>query len=248
MKKIVNIIFLSLLILNFNSCEIDNYDAPDATLEGCVYDHLGNLLESGQGKDNCTIRIKEISYANGDPDVVVIDRDLNMMQDGTFRNTKLFGGTYVMRPYAGCFYPIAEADYKTVELSGGKTTYVEFTVTPYLTLEWVQEPYQDADGFIRAKFKFTRNAKDGATMPTPNYAKMCISTSVKVGNNSDGRYTASDSAITAAQEGQEIELVSKAKIQYTQTLWVRIGARCNDADGKYCFSSIKTVNATGYDS
>jgi hypothetical protein len=246
MNKIVNIFLSSLLIAAFTACEKDNYDAPDATVEGYVYDHNGDLLETGQGKDNMCIRIKEISYANGDPDVVVIERDLNMMQDGSFLNTKLFGGTYEMWPYQGCFYPVEKEDYKTVELKSGKTTKVEFTVTPYLTLEWIKEPSQDPDGYIRASFRFKRNAKTGHSMPDVESAKLFISTSVKCGNNSDGRYTDNDVTITNTQEGQEIELKSRDKIWYTQPLWVRIGAKCKDADKKYCFTSIKSIEATGF--
>lgn len=246
MKKIVNIFMLSLFIVGFSACEKDNYDAPNAAIKGTIYDHNGNLLETGQGKDNMCIRIKEISFANGDPDVVVIERDLNMMQDGTFQNTKLFQGTYEMWPYAGCFYPIEKEDYQTVELRGKRTTTVEFTVTPYLTLDWVKKPYQDADGYIRATFKFKRNAKAGHSMPDLESAKMFISTSIKCGTNSDGRYTDNDLTITNVQEGQEIELKSRDKIWYTQPLWVRIGAKCKDADKKYCFTGIETIDAIGF--
>lgn len=246
MKNIASIIILSLSLICFSACEKDNYSAPDAKIEGKIFDHNGNLLETGHGKDNMCIRIKEISYAKGDPDVVVIERDLNVMQGGVFQNSKLFKGTYEMWPFRGCFYPIDKEDYKTVELRGGRTTQVEFTVTPYLTLEWIKEPYQDAEGFIRASFKFKRNVKSGMEMPDVEGAKLFISTSVKCGNNSDGRYTDNDLTITNTQEGQEIELKSKQKIWYTQPLWVRVGAKCKDADKKYCFTNIKSIDAEGF--
>lgn len=247
MKKILNIFLWFLLITCFSACQIDNYDAPDATIQGQVYDNDGNPLETGQGKDNMCIRILELSYAHGDSSITVLPQDLNMMQDGSFENTKLFKGTYQMWPFQGCFYPLDKEDYKTVELKSGQTTKVEFTVIPYLTLEWVKEPYQDtADGFIYASFKFKRNAKDGVTMPNVVSAKLFVSTSVRCGTNSDGRYTDNDVTITNTQEGQEITLKSKDKIWFSQKFWVRIGARCNDADQKYCFTSIKTVDATGF--
>jgi len=246
MKKIVNIFFLSLLFTCFYSCEIDNYAAPDATIQGQVYDNDGNALETGQGKVNMFIRINEISYAHGDSNITVLNQDLNMMQDGSFENTKLFKGTYLVWPFQGCFYPVDKADYQTIELKSGKTTKVQFTVIPYLTLEWVKEPYQDTDGFIKATFKFRRNAKDGVAMPNLVSAKLFVSNSIKCGDNADGRYTDNDVAITNTQEGQEIALKSKDKIWYTQKLWLRIGAKCNDADQKYCFTSIKTVDANGF--
>ena len=67
---------------------------------------------------------------------------------------------------------------KVVELKSGKTAEVDFTITPYLTLEWVDAPYQDADGFLWASFKFTRNAKEGYDMPDVEKAQMIIGTTV----------------------------------------------------------------------
>ena len=70
MKKILNLFLLSLVAFAFASCEMDNYDAPEAAVEGQVYDHNGNPLQTAQGQGNMKIRIKEISYANGDPNHV----------------------------------------------------------------------------------------------------------------------------------------------------------------------------------
>lgn len=52
MKKTLSILLLSLTALCFTSCEIDNYDMPGAAVEGQVYDHLGNPLQTAQGQGN----------------------------------------------------------------------------------------------------------------------------------------------------------------------------------------------------
>ena len=244
MKKILNLFLLSLVSFAFASCEMDNYDAPEAAVEGQVYDHLGNPLQTAQGKGNFKVRIKEISYANGDPNVVVTEQNLNMMTDGSFRNTKLFEGTYEMWPYETCGYPCEEEQMKTVTLENGKTARVEFTITPYLTLEWVGEPYQDEEGVLHASFKFTRNAKDGFTMPDVEHAQLIIGRNIIA--SSDGRYTDNSIDITNAQEGQVIELKSKVKIEFDEKLYLRVAANCKDQLKKSCYTPIISFDAKGF--
>ncbi len=253
MKKILNLLALSALTLGFAACETDNYDAPDATLQGRFIDRAtGNPLETSQGKGNLTLRIKEISYAHGDESITVQPQDLNVMQDGTFQNTRLFAGIYEIWPYESCCYEGQQA-MQTVELRSGRTTQVEFSVTPYFEVEWIGEPWQDADGYVHAKYKFVCNPlPDGDyTQAEPAKAKLFISTSVKVGTNSDGRYTDNDVDIKAADEGKELTVKTKAPIAFSQKFWLRIGVKPkNDsAHGvldKYCFSSVKTIDATGH--
>jgi hypothetical protein len=243
MNKIINIFLLSLSLICFSACEIDNYDAPDATIVGQVYDQAGNPLQTALGQGNMKIRIKEISFAHGDSNVVVTEQDLNMMMDGSFKNTRLFAGTYEMWPYETCGYPCEEEQKKVVELKSGKTTEVQFTVIPYLTLEWVDEPYQDEDGYIRASFKFTRNAKEGYSMPDVEKAQLLVGTTIA---STDARYTDNTVPISNIQEGDIIQLKSKAKIEFTQKLFLRISANCMDTYKKSCFTDIKTIDAKGF--
>lgn len=253
MRKIMSILALSVAALGFTACEIDNYDAPNATLRGQFINKVtGNLLETSQGTGNMTLRIKEISYAHGDETVTVAEQSLNVMQDGTFQNTKLFAGTYEMWPYESCCYESTQA-MQTVTLHGGKATEIEFEVTPFFEVEWVGEPWQDAEGYIRARFKFHCNPRpdESYTQAEPNMAKLFISTSVKVGTNSDSRYTDNDITITSADEDGTLTVSTKAPIDFTQRFWLRIGvkAKADSANGildKYCLSSVKTIDATGH--
>ena len=73
MRKIVNAFLLSLFVTCFCACEKDNYDAPEATVIGQVYDHTGKPLQVALGQGSMAIRIKEISFANGDPNIVVTE-------------------------------------------------------------------------------------------------------------------------------------------------------------------------------
>lgn len=251
-KNILNICGLLFLTIGFASCEMDNYDAPDATLEGKFINKVtGMPFEASQGKGNMTLRIKEISYAHGDETIVVTEQNLNVKQDGTFLNTKLFEGTYEMYPFESCCYEGKEI-MQMVDLKGGKRTQVNFEVTPYFEVEWVGEPYQDADGYVCAQFKFKRNPLPGTdyTQAEADKAKLFISTTVKVGDSSDSRYTDNDKTITTLDENNVITVKTKAAIDFSQKFWLRIGVKPknNSSKGvydKYCFSTIKTIDAKG---
>lgn len=240
MKKVIYIIASFLMLCGMSACEKDNYDAPAATLKGQVYDNEGKPFQTAAGQGSMSIRIIEESFAGGNDDITVTPQSLNMMQDGAFINTKLFAGTYSVQPWQGAFYEDVEPE--KVLLSSGKETSVSFTVTPYLTLEWVKKPYLDDEGYLKASFKFRRNAKEGFTLPAPNECCMWISRTQYCGTEGDANYTPGLRKITADEEGQEIELSSKIPIKYSMTYWVRIGANVNDTYKKYNFTDIVKID------
>lgn len=94
MKKIFNLLLVTALVLGFSSCEKDNYDAPEAGVFGQVVDHNGKPLQTAMGQGSMKIQITELSYAGGDESIVVTNQNLNMRQDGSYSNSKLFAGTY----------------------------------------------------------------------------------------------------------------------------------------------------------
>ncbi len=242
MKKIFLAFASAILLFGATSCEKDNYDAPDATLQGQIYDNEGKPFQTANSQGSMRIKIVEESYANGDETVTVTPQYLNMRQDGSFINTKLFPGNYSVLPEQGAFYEDVEA--ANVNLSSNKSTTVDFTVTPYLTLEWVKTPYIDSEGYLKASFKFRRNAKAGFDMPAPNECCMWISRTQYCGTEGDGNYTPGLRKITADEEGEEIELSSKIPIKYSMKYWVRIGANVSDTYKKYNFTDILTIDVT----
>lgn len=252
MNKTIKILSLALLSLGAVACEIDNYQAPDATLEGKFIDKVtGKNMELAHGTGNMSIRIMETSYAHGDETVVVQPQSLNVQQDGTFKNTKLFAGTYEMWPFESCCYEGENAK-QVVNLTSGKTTNLVFEVTPYFEVEWVDEPWQDEKGYVHATFKFTRNPvpDDSYTPADAEKAQMFISTTMKVGTGGDSRYANNELNVTNADEGNVISAVSKEPMYFTQKMWVRVGVKpkvnaTNGVFDKYCLSSIKTIDVTG---
>ena len=102
MKVFNYYILLVLLCLSFTACETDNYEAPDCTIQGKISDHRNQPFQVNQGAD--IIRIREISWAK-DSTTYTANRKLKVQQDGTYRNTKIFRGTYRLLPYSGAFFP-----------------------------------------------------------------------------------------------------------------------------------------------
>ncbi len=247
MKKNI-LLSLTLLLglgLGLTSCEKDNYDEPEAGIQGTITDSTNGMpLETATAKSQMSMRITQTSWAK-DETTTVTPQELNMKQDGTYFNDKLFAGTYTVVPWQGPFYPLSDDEVQTVQLKGGKVTTANFTVTPYLTIDWVQEPYYDtADGKIKCSVKFTRNGKDGFEKPDVANMQLYISTNQYVGPNAEARLTPAAIKITNDQEGQTIELESKIAVEYNNIYWFRVGANCSDTYKKNNYTSIKTLEIT----
>ena len=81
-------------------------------------------------------------------------------------------------------------------------------------------------------------------MPDVEKAQLIIGTTVMCG--ADARYTDNTIDITNIQEGDVIQLKSKAKIEFTQKLFLRVSANCKDTYKKPCYTDVKTIDAKGY--
>ncbi|MBN2639524.1 MAG: DUF3823 domain-containing protein [Bacteroidales bacterium] len=241
MKNISLIYLLLLTLLSFSSCELDNYDGPNAALSGQILDHNGNRVQTLQGGADMRLKLEELSWAKGDTTVAIIPTYLNVKQDGTYMNDKLFAGEYRITPIEGAFYPYDEEG-ELVTIKGRAT--MDFIVTPYLNVEWVTEPYLDENAYIRAAIRFTRNAKDDVAMPDLNNCQLFIARTKYCGsNNYDNQLVAAPWTITNTQEGTTIELITSRAVKYVgTTYYVRAGVSCKDAYKKYNYTDIKTVH------
>lgn len=122
MKPIKNIILAcGVLALGCTSCEIDNYDAPDAGICGTLIDSETGAPVYTEQPDGARIVLLDKSYDNPVP------LKFWVKADGTFRNVALFSGKWGVYPDEGPFFPVEE---QTVTLKG--ITEHNFTVTPYL--------------------------------------------------------------------------------------------------------------------
>src|SRR5688500_18413946 len=137
MKNIVNTLIISAALLTVSSCsKVDNYDGPTETLQGRIIDAPnGQTVQSEVSGDNgngTRIKLLETSWSDNPTPLYLATK-----QDGTYTNTKIFEATYKMIA-EGAFIPMdlpANDRSQTVHVQGGTTT-VDFTVSPFLRVEW----------------------------------------------------------------------------------------------------------------
>lgn len=238
MKRLLNSITIVICLMLFASCEIDNYDEPDATIQGVFYDHNGRPLQLNHGSEY--IRMREISWAKDDPNKFTANRKLKVQLDGTYRNTKQFAGDYRMFPVEGNFFPYYDANDpnkdgdnagELVRISG--VTNQDFTVTPYLTIEWIETPMATPDNFIECAVRFKRNQKAGFEMPDLREARMQVSRTINPSGGNDGDLFPTPMVLTNDMEGKVIRFKTARAVKWTGIdYWIRITMNCQTAAGK----------------
>nr|WP_295934465.1 DUF3823 domain-containing protein [uncultured Dyadobacter sp.] len=230
MKTFLYILLIPALLC---ACRIDNVDAPDSTFEGRLVDATGAGIQLEQGASSARLKLEELSWSN-----TPLPMYLNLKQDGSFINNKLFPGNYKVTPVEGPFYPVAE---KVVDIKGAVSQ--DFTVIPYLNVDWVAEPVVNADKKVSVTFRFTGNpAPEGLIKPNPLDYQLFISTNQYVGNNNwDNTAVGAVVPVTVDKEGKDITITSSVPMKYSTTYYVRIGVRVNDTYKKYNYTTIKTI-------
>ena len=141
MKKIILYtgVVMSLLL---SSCELDNYDAPDAKFFGSIIDSDTNEPIPQDLIQGSVIDYIELGYEN--PQI----QQLRFKADGTFRNNLMFSGSYVVQPVRGNFFEVP-AD--TIEI-GGDTEYT-FSALPYIRINDVNIEINADTSKVIATFK-----------------------------------------------------------------------------------------------
>lgn len=133
------------------SCIKDNYAAPAETFKGAFVEKGTNVpFQTALGNTGIRIRMMEYSWSDTPQPY-----DMNVKQDGTFQNTKVFKGKYGVTP-EGAFVPLKE---EVIEIKG--TIEKTYEVEPLLKLEWVGQPVVNPDGTVSVQVKVTR----GTTNP-----------------------------------------------------------------------------------
>jgi hypothetical protein len=246
MKQALYIIALGLSVFTAASCtKIDNYEGPTETLQGRIIDvGTGQNLQSEVSGDNGSgtrIRLLETSWSANPTPLYLAGK-----QDGTYINTKVFAATYKMIA-EGAFVPmdIAGADKsQTVEVKGGTTT-VDFTVDPFLRVEWVGEPVLKSDGTITAQVKVTRGTSNTAYQQNITDLALFLCPFQYVGNNNyEAKYspkTTYSGTAGNAIAGQTITLTTIGGALPKQNWYLRVGSRIVFGTNRYNYSTVKMV-------
>ncbi len=87
--RFTGILFSALLaVSSVCSCTLDNFDGPDASIEGAFYDDETGELVQQEIVNGTKIRYEENGWDNPEQQTMVV------RNDGTYRNTKMFSGHY----------------------------------------------------------------------------------------------------------------------------------------------------------
>jgi hypothetical protein len=244
MKNIALTAFTCAVLLIGNSCKkVDNYDGPTETLKGSIIDAgtKQNVQSEVSGDNGSGTRIKllEISWSDTPTPLYLATK-----QDGTYINTKVFAATYKMIA-EGAFVPMDLAgndQTKTIDVKGG-TTAVDFTVEPFLRVDWVGQPVINADGSVSVQVTVTRGTSNPSFQQNIINLALFVCPYEYVGNNNyDSRYSnvLTYSGTTGnAIAGQTITLTSKPLPK--KDWFLRVGSRIAYGTNRYNYSTVQMV-------
>jgi hypothetical protein len=136
------IIYTSLLLgLSLGSCELDNYDAPDAQFFGSITDDETNEPIQQDLIEGSRIDFVETGFENPNT------RQIRFHTDGTFRENNLFSGAYEVQALRGNFFSTEKT---TIDIQG-KTEY-HFRALPYIRIRNVDVTFDEIRGIVTASF------------------------------------------------------------------------------------------------
>ncbi len=223
MKNILKILVLPLIIslLTF-SCEIDNYEGPDASISGRFLDNVTGELVGTDITNGNSIGAYELGWASEARQNWVIKNS------GEYTNNLVFAGTYRLELNNGNFYPFVVNDFV---IEKGSNTH-DFTVTPYIRIKNPEIRYDAGTKIVTATF----NLEAGGTEVKLNEIRLFAFTDHWVGNyvkfaitSADCYKRASNNLVSATISGDKYTLTMNVAdngslFKYTRNYYFRIGA------------------------
>jgi hypothetical protein len=218
MKKICYILPVILMMMFMTACEVDNYDLPDAGLQGTVTDAVTGkgVITEQPGGFNIYLREIDEKYPNAP------NRSFQVKPDGTFTNTKVFAATYDVWPVNGPFVPLTESQRQRVTLSSNQLTSVNFTVTPYVSFESVSITKTGAD---EATISFILHKNAGTIQ---DYRVFATNRTPLVGTQATDNVGGNAVTVAESDLGHLIT-VTRSGFEAGTKYWLRLGARCAES-------------------
>lgn len=124
MKRIMLYMSVLLCLMFVVSCELDNYEGPDSSVSGGIYDGETNQLIEQDIINGTQIEYTEHGYENPQLQYMICK------VDGTYQNDLMFAGTYTVAAVRGNFVPMKPLD---VKIQGGTT--LDFKAQPYIRIK-----------------------------------------------------------------------------------------------------------------
>lgn len=228
------------------ACEDDNYDGPKETFTGSFTDkETGEPFQTANGNTGIRIRMMEYSYSDNPQPY-----DMYAVQDGTFKNTKVFKGDYGVTP-EGAFVPLEE---EIIRIKG--TVKKDYQVEPLLRVEWVGEPVLNADGTVDVQVRITRGTSNPDYQQDLAEAWLFVSETSYVGDysysqNYSTKLVASDLAgqlgqVITVRSGQPdgLSAIQRPFPEYSRKYFLRFGARTTrqfSGVNRYNYTTIKEI-------
>lgn len=220
-------IFIGLLslLLPLTSCgKLDNYAEPEETLTGKLIDKISGETLLTEQPNGFRIRLLETSWSEAPQPEYFWGK-----ADGTFRNTKIFAGTYEVTPVEGAFFDVEP---RSVEIKGKVD--LTFEVIPFLSLEVINIERISPE-VIEVSYRIKRSQIGDKILDS----RVFVSTNPNVGTN------IMDANLSPMVNLSEIEDEKVLSDTYTEridglnpkkTYYVKVGARTNNANKRYNFS------------
>lgn len=224
MKKlrIYTIILIHLFLLS--SCElsdIDNYDGPNATINGGIYDHETGELVQQDIVNGMQLEYTEHGFDNPQIQYMVVKND------GTYRNNLMFAGVYTIRPVRGNFVPVESEEITVID-----NTVKDFKVQPYIRIH--DASIQKEGNKIVARFRLEQTVTNNVSRialfahEEPNVGSTLNTFSAGIDING---------VIDDAQEySLEINLDGNAALVAGQQYYFRIGALIAAPEARYNYA------------
>ncbi|WP_085537054.1 DUF3823 domain-containing protein [Massilibacteroides vaginae] len=223
-KNKLYIAFLSFSVF-FASCgltDIDNYDAPNATIQGGIYDMESNELIEQDIVDGMQIEFVEQGFDNPHTQYMIVKND------GTYQNNLMFAASYTMQPVRGNFVPVEKQD---ITVKKGNNT-VDFKVQPYIRIKNAE--ISKVGNKVVATFKIEQTVTNDVKQLTlfahqePNVGWKLHTASA----NQDVNTTTLGSTLYTL----EIDLAANSSLQSGKEYYFRVGALIDAPEAKYNYA------------
>lgn len=211
---------ITLLALLVSSCELDNYDAPDARFFGAIIDEdTGDTIPQDL-IEGSTIDYIELGFEN--PQI----QQLRFHVDGTFRNNLMFSGDYKIIPTRGNFF---SPDTLLVHIKKGDNK-IDFTVKPYCRIHNVRLEKIDYQGkpWLLAHFNVEQVATENV-----KELMLAIDENPNVGWVINQKYFKKPLNAVVAPDKDLLLYLSLDDIPQGKEYYIRVGAIIDRPEARY---------------
>ena len=207
------------------SCQIDNYDGPDATVTGSVIDNATGkpILTEPYG---FRIKMDETSWSDNPT-----PRYISGQIDGTFNDKSYFAGTYVATPVDGAF---VVPEPQTIQVKSKNTTTVNFSVNPYIRFDNVSIVKEGAT--VKATFTLVKFVPSAVPV---DYAVIANAKTPYFGM-SDNQVNSGRITLREEDFGVPKEIVLDRFVSGTM-YYIRIAAYCQNPTGRYNYTDVVKI-------